>query len=39
MMNLGRKKASVPKTTTITFSTQDLETLGRLVTAGRRSRR
>ncbi len=34
MMNLGRKKVLTPKTTTITFSTQDLETLGRLVVAG-----
>lgn len=35
MMNLGRKKAPAPKATTaITFTAQDLETLGRLVTAG-----
>ena len=33
-MKLGRKKVLPRKTTTITFSPQDLEILGRLVTAG-----
>jgi hypothetical protein len=33
-MNFGRTKAQTSKTTTITFSTHDLETLGRLVSAG-----